>query len=194
VCDIAYLTVIFGLYRILLSIVCHEFSPLWEFHNHTVTPFVEPDGSLLCSPPLVPILSQMNPVHTLTHYSLKIHFNIILSLIISSGLPTKMYAFLLCVLHVPTVSLPWFEHFIKFLHNGSSYKKVCTSRIKLASLRSTDLKHSSLWCIFNNRQGQRTTYMRVYPKVSGLAAWSENCKWFSSLTLGAVVSLFCESM
>jgi hypothetical protein len=34
--------------------------------------------------------------------------------------------------------------------------------------------------------------MRVYPKVSGLAAWSENCKWHSSLPLGAVVSLFCE--
>jgi hypothetical protein len=27
----------------------------------------------------------------------------------------------------------------------------------------------------------------VYPKVSGLAAWSENCKWYSSLPLGAVV-------
>jgi hypothetical protein len=37
----------------------------------------------------------------------------------------------------------------------------------------------------------------VYPKVSGLAAlaaWSENCKWHSSLPLGAVVSLFCESV
>jgi hypothetical protein len=33
-------------------------------------------------------------------------------------------------------------------------------------------------------------YPRVYPKVSGLAAWSENCKWYSSLPLGAVVSLF----
>jgi hypothetical protein len=28
---------------------------------------------------------------------------------------------------------------------------------------------------------------RVYPKVSGLAAWSENCKWYSSLPLDAVV-------
>jgi hypothetical protein len=35
---------------------------------------------------------------------------------------------------------------------------------------------------------------RVYPKVSGLAAWSENCKWYSSLPLGAVVSLICESV
>jgi len=36
--------------------------------------------------------------------------------------------------------------------------------------------------------------MRVYPKVSGLADWSENCKWYGSLPLGAVVSLFCESV
>jgi len=33
---------------------------------------------------------------------------------------------------------------------------------------------------------------RVYPKVSGLAARSENCRWYSSLPLGAVVSLFRE--
>jgi hypothetical protein len=33
---------------------------------------------------------------------------------------------------------------------------------------------------------------RVYPKVSGLDAWSENCKWYSSLPLGALMSLFCE--
>jgi len=35
---------------------------------------------------------------------------------------------------------------------------------------------------------------RVYPKVSGLAAWSENCKWYSSLLLCTVVSLFCVSL
>jgi hypothetical protein len=29
---------------------------------------------------------------------------------------------------------------------------------------------------------------RVYPKVPGLAAWSENYKWYSCLPLGAVVS------
>jgi hypothetical protein len=33
-----------------------------------------------------------------------------------------------------------------------------------------------------------------YPKDSGLAAWIENCKWYSSLPLGAVVPLFCESV
>jgi hypothetical protein len=39
-----------------------------------------------------------------------------------------------------------------------------------------------------------TEITRVYPKVSGLAAWSENCKWYSSLPLGTLVSLFCESV
>jgi len=34
--------------------------------------------------------------------------------------------------------------------------------------------------------------MKVCPKVSGLATWSENCKWDSSLPLGAVVLLFYE--
>jgi hypothetical protein len=34
---------------------------------------------------------------------------------------------------------------------------------------------------------------KVYQEVSGLAAWSENFKWYSSAPLGAVVSLFCES-
>jgi len=36
-------------------------------------------------------------------------------------------------------------------------------------------------------------YTRMYPKVSGLAAWNENCKWYSFLLLCAVVSPFCES-
>jgi hypothetical protein len=34
----------------------------------------------------------------------------------------------------------------------------------------------------NNKQAIRNT-TRVYPKVSGLAAWSENCKWYNSLPL-----------
>jgi len=34
----------------------------------------------------------------------------------------------------------------------------------------------------------------VYPKVSGLAAWSEKCKCYSSLPSSAIVSLFCESV
>jgi hypothetical protein len=39
-----------------------------------------------------------------------------------------------------------------------------------------------------------TSCTRMYPEVSGLAAWSQNCKWYSSLPLRAVVSLFYESV
>jgi hypothetical protein len=54
--------------------------------------------------------------------------------------------------------------------------------------------------IVNSNLAQGMTYIyiststRVDPKVSLLAAWSENCKRYSSLPLGAVVSLFCESI
>jgi hypothetical protein len=49
-----------------------------------------------------------------------------------------------------------------------------------------DLRDGSVVCSILNA--------KVYPKVSGLAAWSENCKWYRSLPLDAVVSLFCESV
>jgi len=39
-------------------------------------------------------------------------------------------------------------------------------------------------CVLGSQEGYST---RVYPKLSGLAAWSENCKWYSSLPLDAVV-------
>jgi hypothetical protein len=49
------------------------------------------------------------------------------------------------------------------------------------------------FCVFNSsckaarinlkheyvRVGKEAVVMRVYPNVSGLAAWSENCKWYS---------------
>jgi len=35
---------------------------------------------------------------------------------------------------------------------------------------------------------------REYPKVSGLAAWREKCKWYSSLPQVAIVLLFYESV
>jgi len=36
--------------------------------------------------------------------------------------------------------------------------------------------------------------IRGYPKVSGLAAWSENYKRYSSPPLDAAVSVFCDSV
>jgi len=55
-----------------------------------------------------------------------------------------------------------------------------------------------LYCNCTNFDGRKFIMSEIkftgeYPKVSGLAPWSENCKWYSSLPLGAVVSLFCES-
>jgi len=38
------------------------------------------------------------------------------------------------------------------------------------------------------------SHTRVYPTVSGLAACSKNWKWYSSLPLGAIVLLLCESV
>jgi len=59
------------------------------------------------SPPLVSILSQMQPVHTLPHYFPKTHLNTISYLcpdlpsgLCSSGFPTKLlYAFLISPMH-----------------------------------------------------------------------------------------------
>jgi hypothetical protein len=56
------------------------------------------------SPPLVPILSQMNPVHALTYYLLEIHFNIIsdIALVLPSAVFPSGFNFssTLCELHV----------------------------------------------------------------------------------------------
>jgi hypothetical protein len=41
---------------------------------------------------------------------------------------------------------------------------------------------------------EKFEYTKVYPKVSGLVAWSENCKWYSSLPIGVVIALLCESV
>jgi hypothetical protein len=48
---------------------------------------------------------------------------------------------------------------------------------------------------FRSKEGfMRLLTTRLYPKVSELAAWIENYKWYSSLPLRAIVSLFCETV
>jgi hypothetical protein len=45
------------------------------------------------------------------------------------------------------------------------------------------------YCVMYHVLCQSKMYEGV-SKISGLAEWSEFCKWYSSLPLGAVVSLF----
>jgi hypothetical protein len=59
---------------------------------------------------------------------------------------------------------------------------VCVSKKPMATERS----RSSVYASLHNR--------RMYRKVPGQAASSDNSKWYSSLPLAAVVSLFCESV
>jgi hypothetical protein len=73
----------------------------------------------------------------------------------------------------------WLELF----WNGCMFS--CSS--VMSSLLSSMLPLSSAFSI-------RERNMRVYPKVSRLVTWSKNFKWYSCLPLGAVVSLFCESV
>jgi hypothetical protein len=53
-----------------------------------------------------------------------------------------------------------------------------------SSRRFSGLWHSVVLWWDTNVVHHIRSFMRVYPKVSGLAAWSENCKWYSSLLLG----------
>jgi hypothetical protein len=75
-------------------------------------------------------------------------------------------------------------------HKGYFYYMQCVSEKQ----RTEKINFSY---IINEIEGERhqknwLQHTRVYPKVSGLAVWSENRKCYSSLPLGAVASLFCE--
>jgi hypothetical protein len=109
------------------------------------------------SPPLDPILSQLNPVGPTDPFLPKVQLNVIL--------PPTPRSF------------------------QRSFRKLFEIKTQPFALEdpvcNTDRKSE-------NHPYQQI--MRVYPKVSGLAVWSENCKWYSFLPLAAVVSLFYESV
>jgi hypothetical protein len=78
---------------------------------------------------------------------------------------------------------------------GKLRSKPVTSKAALTFLCSFEIAiFTSIRITIHKVTSIFVMHARMYPKVSGLAAWSENCKWYCSLPVGAVVSLFCESV
>jgi hypothetical protein len=99
-------------------------------------------------------------------------------------------------LHCPAMG-PWSGYSIrthKHIEEKPVYKRGCKQMNIIAKFKARmvfgPLEHWDRGFEFRPRHW----CMKVYPKVSGLNDWSENCKWYSSLPLGVVVSLFCESV
>jgi len=76
---------------------------------------------------------------------------------------------------------------LKIMHDVAGHMFQLKSKTVMLNPRPA----RSRWYFIKYTSSLRRHYTRVCPKVSGLVAWSENCKWYSSLPLGAVVSLFC---
>jgi hypothetical protein len=92
-------------------------------------------------------------------------------------------------LHIPREGVPR-----EFLESRLGWAQSTGKRL-MGTFQSVTLYclsyHSSIQIL---KIASLTAHTRMYPEVSGLAAWNENCKWYSSLPLNAVVSLFCESV
>jgi hypothetical protein len=86
-----------------------------------------------------------------------------------------------------------YEHRIFDIQRNQSVFVHPNYRVEMR-LPSLYLKHTHVHTCARAHTHTYAHYTRVYKKVSGLAAWRENCKWYSSLPLGAVVSLFYESV
>jgi hypothetical protein len=140
-------------------------------------------------------------MHAFPPYFPKIHTNIILPSTPRSSewfFPTKiLYALLISyACNIPWPSYPsWLDH---TNYTGEAYD-LWSSSLRSLLLFSVSLPYliaPKLTYLKANQDMQYfiMKYIRGCIKVSWLAAWSENCKWYSSLPLGAVVSLFCESV
>jgi hypothetical protein len=137
------------------------------------------------STPLDANLNQVRPVHTVTFNFSKIHFNIILPSIPRSPKLSRLFKDFPTYTELNEMGMwSWMinTYWKGRLIEGALIKFVWINWGKpLETVRSAGNRP-----VFELHTG-------VYPKVPGLDAWSENCKWYSCLPLDAVVSLFCES-
>jgi hypothetical protein len=159
--------------------------------------------------PLNTVLSQTNPVHTFASSFPMIHSNIMFPSTRRSSVWSRPFRFSdqkfcthfshhSCVLHAPPISSSmtlFHALFFRDMRLRPSGNFILTrshvTQHVILYIQDT-VPGAHLHPTHRYHCPSRST--RMYPKVSGLVAWSENCKWYRSLPLGAVISLFCESV
>jgi hypothetical protein len=170
---------------------------------------MQPEVSLPCpnSPPLVPVLSQMNEVHIFLPYFLKIHFNIILHLLL--GLPSgyfptgtlDVFLFLQCLPHTMPISL---FSLISSFDNGKCSRTATVYRVcstvyvmratstKLSACEQYEIKHTE-WrlnnCVYYIIRvffyilDSKCSEIRQY-KIEELLLWIKKCTLASIVAFG----------
>jgi hypothetical protein len=129
----------------------------------------------------------MNPFHTFRPYFPQIHSNSIFTSTLGSVKWSLSLRFsdqnFIRISHLPMLST-FHAHLIfldlmNLITFGESYKLLSSSLCGVMTLRVRD---SAVLCVcspgpeFYQSVPNFVRYTRVYQKVSGLAAWSENCK------------------
>jgi hypothetical protein len=84
--------------------------------------------------------------------------------------------------------------YIQYMENCiRSGPEVCPRTLRTTlrmRMKGFAVSESCRYFLHRHLKTLRFLYAMMYPKVSGLAALSENWKWYGSLSLSAVVSLF----
>jgi hypothetical protein len=103
----------------------------------------------------------------------------------------KMNATVLLIHHYGQMSLNWGTQKFPTVVKTLQTKQISTKNEPENETEGSVIYYENtlIWQKFK----RPNSHMRVYPKVSGLATLGKNCKWYSSLPLGAVVLLFCKS-
>jgi hypothetical protein len=88
----------------------------------------------------------------------------------------------------------WFTHVYFFKNFSTPSFSTWSSVFHVRGPSSVPLALAGCSSSLGSTYTSTKQYTMRYPKVSGLAAWSENCKWYSFLPLGAVISLYSASV